>query len=136
MNSIIFMKILYIYLTLILFILAGCSNNSIQNNDTIKSENYDNCKELEKEIKNLLENNNFCSKDFDCVLLRGDAYLGCPFGCHNFVNKNIDFSNIEKAALEYQKNKCRECLYKCRDSPSQEEIGCKNNKCVDLRNIE
>lgn len=81
------------------------------------------CNILENDIKQDLEEANYCEKDDDCVVVS----FGCPFGCWNFVNKNIDLSPIKEKVEEY-KNQCSGCLYKCGAPP--ENLICQNEKCT------
>jgi hypothetical protein len=83
---------------------------------------------LEAQIKNLIEEANYCTSKEDCI----EVSYGCPFGCSNLINKQYDTAQIEKGVEKYNVNG-RNCLYKCMKAPSRGEIDCINNKCVDKR---
>lgn len=91
---------------------------------------FPNCDSLENQVKDLLEEANYCSADSGCIA----NGLGCPFGCYNLVNKNADFEKIRWVAENYFNClKGKICEYICISPPKQEQIKCINNKCVDIR---
>ncbi len=91
---------------------------------------FPNCDNIEKQINELLKKANYCNADSDCKT--SDVYLGCPFGCYNLVNKNSDLSGI-KASGEVYGRICGNCVYRCQIKPTQEQIKCRNGKCIDNR---
>ena len=87
------------------------------------------CDNLEEEVHQLLEDANYCNVDSDCEI---NTEFWCPFGCYNLVNKNADLNQIRNLVAEYGEN-CPVCLYDCDRAPKQEEVQCKNSKCIDIR---
>lgn len=87
------------------------------------------CDKLEKEIKDLLKEVNYCEEDSDCVAEWG---YYCPFGCYKFYNRNADLSKIDKKVKIYNEN-CIRCEYLCQQPPKLEEIKCIEKMCVDIR---
>lgn len=79
-------------------------------------------------VKCLLEKANYCAKSTDCVVV---AY-GCPFACYNLINKTYNTSLIESEVNKFNA-KGISCIYDCNRAPKENEIGCINKKCVDLR---
>ena len=77
---------------------------------------------LEKEIKTKIESANYCVTKQDCEIV----FLGCPFGCGSYVNKDFDLRPIRDKIKEYIE-KFGACDYNC-FQPSAPE--CVNNKCV------
>lgn len=90
------------------------------------------CKNLENEVKSLLNKANSCQKDGDCVL-QNQIDLWCPFGCYNLVNRRADLSSVRAKFEEYTGKGCPRCVYDCDVSPKTEDIKCVQNKCVDRR---
>ena len=88
------------------------------------------CTQLESEIKASIGNANYCNVDSDCVVLGTGT---CPFGCFSLVNKNVETQTIQEKIGQYEKMSCSTCIYDCIVSPSQREIKCINNQCVDIR---
>ena len=88
------------------------------------------CNKLENDINALLDQANYCNMDSDCVVSTG---FQCPFGCYNLVNKNSDLTEIKELEDRYYNKDCTLCVYSCIFPPNQEEIKCKDNKCVDVR---
>lgn len=86
---------------------------------------------LEKQIKQHIENVNYCATDDNCTIADIDA--DCPFGCYNLVSKNADLSIINEGIVKYRALQPDACVYKCRTSPSAADIKCVSNKCVDAR---
>lgn len=111
-------NIFVLFFSIILF--AGCGSEL-------------NADDLEAEIKNLIEQANYCEVDLDCELLSEEFSLGCPFGCFNLVNKNADFSKILDFSKKYFELENVICDYSCMSEPSLEEIKCVEGKCVDTR---
>ena len=87
------------------------------------------CDKLEKQIDMLIESANYCDVDSDCVI---STEFWCPFGCYNLFNKNTNLTEVREGIEKYHKN-CPECIYDCNRPPTQEEVICKNNKCIDSR---
>lgn len=100
----------------------------------IYAETKSECKQLEKEIKGLFKECQSCNADNDCYL-ETEWYRGCPFGCNNILSsaKINDNEKIIKRKLKEYREKCPMCKYKCGTAPEANKIGCRNNKCVDLR---
>lgn len=94
------------------------------------------CQKLEKEIKDLFKECQACKTDQDCYL-ETEWYRGCPFGCNNILSlskiQDSDNEDAIKRKLKNYREKCEICIYKCGTAPKENEIGCRNNKCVDLR---
>lgn len=86
-----------------------------------------NCDELEKEIKNLLEEANYCKNDSDCTF---ESKYYCPFGCYQFYNKNADLTEIDDKVKILRENNCNFCKYKC---IKIYDVKCIDNKCVGSR---
>ena len=86
-----------------------------------------NCDELEKEIKNLLEEVNYCENDSDCAF---DGGYDCPFGCYKFFNKNVDLQEIDDKVKIFRENNCNFCEYEC---IRIYDAKCINNKCVGIK---
>lgn len=87
------------------------------------------CETLEGNINALIEKNNYCDVDADCILM---DHMECPFGCYRLVNKNADLKEIKESMAKYFK-KCMRCVYECLGFPKLDEIKCENKKCVDIR---
>lgn len=88
-----------------------------------------NCDKLKNDIDQLLDKANNCELVSDCEV---NAEFGCPFGCYNLANKNADLSYIRDKVKDYNSN-CAICMYGCAGNPKQEDIQCRNNKCIDIR---
>jgi|APSaa5957512576_1039674.scaffolds.fasta_scaffold101071_1 hypothetical protein len=114
------MKYKIITIILIVFI-SGC---------TLTEKNTD----LKNRINILIDEKNYCTENSDCTYLSDFIILGCPFDCYNFVNKNEDFSEIKDLSEQYFTDYNQHCVYGCPVQPKQNEITCKNNKCVEESN--
>jgi|SRR3989338_7712009 len=99
------------------------------------------CNNLSEQIGKLIKDKNYCSVDSDCIV--SDVGFGCS--CYQLINSNEDMTKVTSYIEEY-KNK--ECGYiylwpgmkrhaficdVCPTTPNQDQILCKNNKCVDSR---
>jgi hypothetical protein len=87
------------------------------------------CNNLETEINQMLNTANHCTQDSDCGI---NLESSCPFGCYNLINKKIDITHI-KTKMQTFTNECTKCVYGCIAAPTEEEIICKANKCIDTR---
>ncbi|MCD4705061.1 hypothetical protein K8R66_03215 [bacterium] len=103
-----------VFLGLIFIFLSGCFLNVVYN-----------CDKLEKRIGELIKSENYCDIDLDCKVHN----FSCPFGCFSLINKNADLSEL-KNEIEIFWKKCSSCIYDCSPQPDQNDIKCKNNKCV------
>jgi len=113
-------------------------NNGVKIFKVIKTENKqpvklseEECNEIETEAKTLIEEQNYCEEDSDCVI---NKEFSCPFGCYNLFNKEADLTGI-KEKTEYYNDSCISCKNDCVSDPTQEEIICIENKCVDSREL-
>lgn len=88
----------------------------------------DDPKILKEQIITMLDRANYCTSAKDCRSMS----FGCPFGCVSFVSINFDMNVLQAAMNKYQPN-TPDCMYKCARLPVSEEIGCINQKCIDLR---
>lgn len=79
-----------------------------------------------QQIQTLLQEANYCTQKNDCVI----KSYGCPFGCSTLVNKNHDMSVIEESI---RKMSAHRCVYDCDRNPTDVEIACVDNKCIDTR---
>ncbi|MEA3343250.1 MAG: hypothetical protein U9Q92_03720 [archaeon] len=87
-----------------------------------------NCPKWEQEINILLEQANYCDKDYDCII--SDEFERCPLDCHTLFNKNADLTSIRISLVKYNIF-CLMCYYKCPDLITQDkDVICKNNKCI------
>jgi len=94
------------------------------------------CETIENEIRQIYDQYKTCETDQDCFLETAWG-PGCPFGCSNILSHKKVTSGkkphlIEEKTKEYIEQ-CGTCKYGCRAFPKKNEIGCRNNKCVDLR---
>lgn len=91
-----------------------------------------NCSQLETQIQALIDQENHCQQDSDCVV--GEGFF-CPFGCYSLFNKDnkeADLTKIRAEAKEYN-NICPTCVYRCMIPPTAAEIKCVAGKCADTR---
>jgi len=105
-------------------------NNQANANQNVNSES--NCSQLEAQIQALIDQENHCQQDSDCVV--GEGFF-CPFGCYNLFNKDnkeVDLNQIIAEVKEYN-NICPTCVYKCMIPPTAAEIKCVAGKCTDTR---
>ncbi|MFH1643919.1 MAG: hypothetical protein ABIA74_01970, partial [bacterium] len=84
------------------------------------------CTEKATEIKKLIEEQNYCENDLDCVI---DIETSCPFGCYNLFNKNAGLTEIKEKINNYD-TQCEKCVYDCMEPPTQEQLSCVESKCV------
>jgi len=119
---------LILILISIVFVCTSCKN--------IDNPFNKDCKELQYEINNLIEEVKSCNSNTDCFL-DTSTNLCCPFGCSFIRSHEYDKSQqivlIEEKIEQYKSN-CPECKYKCSSLPSLDDIECKQNRCVDNRN--
>ena len=100
--------------------------------DESESGNEIGQEQLKDEIYGLILKANHCEADEDCVVLEIEN-LACPFGCTRLGNKDTDLTLIEQKIEEYFENYYEKCVYDCDTQPSQYEIKCVDNKCIDAR---
>lgn len=117
-------EIKYILLTLSIIVTIGIITISYL---TIPKIMY--CNNLESEINQMLDTANHCTQDSDCGI---NLDSSCPFGCYNLINNKIDINHL-KTKMQTYSNECTKCVYGCITPPTQEEIICKANKCIDNR---
>jgi len=67
------------------------------------------CEELDKNMRKLVEDANYCSVDSDCMIKL--AGFERPFGCYDLFNKNVDLKTLETQVNAY--------VNKCYDSTSE-----------------
>lgn len=110
-------------------VLENAYGNKSTRNKIAREKTFDdkNCDELEKEIKNLLEEANYCENDFDCAFEWG---YYCPFGCYKFFNKKADLQEIDDKVKIFRENECNFCEYECIEFC---DVKCVNNKCVGVK---
>ena len=77
-------------------------------------------KEVIGRVGRIIEENQMCTDDADCIAIE----LGCPFGCNAKIINRRSQSDL---MLEANKIAGR-CQYDCGDSSAH--ATCKNNKCV------
>lgn len=119
---------LFIFIIFALLLIAGCINNNYNNQEnTVKTSS---CNELEKKIKDLIDNANYCSENSDCIAI--DLVHCTPLGSYGLINKNADIGDIKRYTNEYSA-KCPKEICKPILSPKLKEIKCENNKCIDIR---
>ncbi len=100
----------------------------------------DQCVSLEKQIKGLLEEDNYCNKDSDCQAVQE---FWCPFGLWQLVNKAENLSSIRREVEQYNKSCLTdEVVNKCNLSgqydklvfpPSEDQLACRAGRCVEKR---
>jgi len=98
---------------------------------SIEPPTPDNCSHLETQIKDLIDQANYCDNDSDCTF-GGTEFILCPFGCYVLVNKDVDLNEIERGVKQYSED-CGGCVYECPYDPAPDDIKCINNKCTDIR---
>jgi len=76
----------------------------------------------ETKIRELLDRYNYCEVDDDCMVMYGT----CPFGCHQFINKQYE-KTVENLFDVYTRHTKEHCDYKCMALP--EKVFCKNYRC-------
>lgn len=71
----------------------------------------DRCDELRGDIRRRQQRlPRACETDEECMIL----YLGCPFGCGQFVSKSRAATKLKEDTRAFRKE-CRTCMYRCRD---------------------
>ena len=85
------------------------------------------CSDQVSAINKLIDEANYCETDSDCSVVSG---FGCPFGCHHFLNVGADTSEIKDAVSSYTESGCLQCAYMCVFPPTDSDLTCINNKCV------
>ncbi len=121
-------KIILIILTLLI---TGYSHSAAQLNDK-------KCDELKSDIYNLMNGCKSCISSNECFIDEKFSAL-CPFGCYYIRSRacdNSDKLNLIYKNLEEYAEECSSCIYECMQPPAQDEVGCRNGKCVDLRYYE
>jgi len=96
---------------------------------TISLYTEEECEGLAENILTMVNNVNYCNYDSDCT---PKIAVGYPASCSILVNKNSDIPGIESAYLQFV-NKCNPPMYDCDRAPTQEEIKCIDNTCIDTR---
>lgn len=81
----------------------------------------DSCLAEEKEIRDWLSANNHCETQSDCLAIS----LNCPFGCNQYIHKDVDFVPI-KEKVAYYNTQCGFCVEECSNQPP----ACINHQCV------
>ena len=76
----------------------------------------------ETKIRELLDRYNYCEVDDDCMVMYGT----CPFGCHQFINKQYE-KTVENLFDVYTRHTKEHCDYKCMALP--EKVFCNNYRC-------
>ena len=80
----------------------------------------------ETKIRELLDRYNYCEVDDDCTV----KYGICPFGCHQFINKQYE-KTVENLFDVYTRHTKEHCDYKCMALP--EKVVCKDYRCESER---
>ena len=92
------------------------------------------CNKLIQQINDLVEKANYCSSDSDC-LISTETTKFC--GCWSLINKNADLAKIKEGNEKYIGLNCPVLMCgECMLLPTQGDIKCSNNKCVDGRNLQ
>jgi len=102
-------------------ILAGCSLQDIRDYSTANT-----CDQLERRIANEFQKANYCETDNDCLVF--DIAASCS--CYNLGNKNADLSAVEDL-IQQTYTKCPICDIDCPITPENNEIVCRQSKCVE-----
>lgn len=103
-----------------------CNNNQCEK----EMINYDTeCDWQVAEIMWTIDLNNHCNEDSDCKIVDG---FGCPLGCYYLVKKDRDLTVYQRTIDRYYEQ-CPHCIWDCPSLPSQDQVKCQNNKCVDTR---
>ncbi len=90
-----------------------------------RSNEEDHCRKLYREIRDEIEEENYCEVNEDCrVLELGGSYIA--FGCYHFVNKDTDKNYFYQRAREYYED-CVLAINECDPSPAPQ---CVEGKCV------
>lgn len=89
------------------------------------------CAELETEIRTMIDNANQCNQNTDCVVT---SEFSCHFGPYHLVNKSADLTILRQRLEQYTQSCKKLCnMYELTYSPTQEQLKCIANKCVDTR---
>lgn len=134
MNRSVYLFILFVFLLVTFFVLSKSfvqekkvSSEKPRNTNVVENK----CDTLEDEIKELMNDANYCSVDTDCTY---EIAVGYPADCNPLVNINSDIKSIEEAYLNYA-NKCSPPIYDCDVHPSQNEMKCIDSRCIDTRYV-
>lgn len=111
-------KIFGIFVLIILF--SACSTAELS------------CEQIETEMKNSLNEANYCEIDSDCTILELSFEYN-KIGCFHLGNKKIKLHPFEKLGNKYRENDCLIKISEFCTYPSLEEIKCVEGKCVDTR---
>lgn len=115
-----------IALTSFLLITAGAFFFA-QDNYLEKKESR-HCNNLYKEIREEIEEKNYCEVDSDCdVLVLGGSYI--DFGCYHFVNKETDKNYFYGRMREYYDD-CVTIINECAPAPNPQ---CIEGKCAYIK---
>lgn len=139
---------LVVLISIIILIILFSSNKIFIKKDVqIEAQNQnenlileDDLAKLEKQISNLIKQANYCDIDGDCIIstshyIQSDGKY-CSFGCYDLFNKNADLSQIESAIGKYYLKYGPCANYDCPEIPTQSDIICGDNKCVDSKKID
>ena len=111
---------------LVVFILQYDFTSEIKKYHFNPVEVKTNCSDLEGQIKNMIDEINYCDTDNDCVV---ESRYSCPFGCYQLFNKEANLSIIDKKVKEIN-DACVLCEYECTVPPVLSEIKCIDSKCM------
>jgi hypothetical protein len=76
-----------------------------------------------KDIRQKIQNANYCKTKEDCVT----AWFECPFGCGAYINKNEEAA-LKKTIEEYLQKSNLRCDYQCAMRPAPD---CINGHCTE-----
>ncbi len=99
----------------------------IPSEDEDKLDFSNECKQLEQQIGQLVQQANYCEADSDCIVNQEAASPLC--GCPSLVNKSADMTAIETKKMEWEQNGCREDAVCGPCGPKPNYITCKANRC-------
>ena len=133
------------------FVLAGCSRSSpaatnpplnmettptdVVSKTPVVQEQDVTCEQEKEQIQALIDSIGICQQDGECMLDR-ELPMTCPIGCYLLRNRSYDGSDnlsLLKDKLEHFDAQCSMCDFDCVAPPAPDEIGCRENRCVDLR---
>jgi len=93
------------------------------------------CEQEKEQILALIDLIEICQHDDECMLDR-ELPMTCPIGCYFLRNRSYDGSedvSLLKVKLERFEAQCFSCVFDCPPPPEPDEIGCRENRCIDLR---
>ena len=124
-------------LMIVLAVAAGILVSRIEdktgdNSTTITNVN---CSELGKNIFFTIDLMQFCEEDSECIIDK-NHHLSCPFGCYLIRSKIFNDEEgllfLDERINQFIDN-CPQCEYECPIEPTNDDIVCLNNRCVDIR---